>query len=94
MIRGRRGDPFGMPRVVNNGYGGEELGFAQMPGRIIMVHGYSKVWREIWMDGRRSATREPTTDHLTFTETIDDPAYYTQPFVLAKGAYTVGSRPG
>jgi hypothetical protein len=28
----------------------------------------------------------PDHNHLTFTETIDDPAYYTQSFVIAKGA--------
>jgi hypothetical protein len=135
-------DPFGIPRATNNQVG--ELGFAQMPGRIIMLHGYSKVWREIWMDGRplpknvghnggpssmvygysvghwegdntlvvdtigmddktwmdrrgyphsvdaHVVERYTRTDHdhMTFTETVDDPAYYTQPFVLAKNAYT------
>ena len=28
----------------------------------------------------------PDHNHLTFTETIDDPAYYTQSFIIAKGA--------
>jgi hypothetical protein len=137
-------DPFGMPRVVNNGYGGGGIGFAQMPDRIIMLHDYSKVWREIWMDGRPlpknvGHTGGPSSmiygysvghwegdntlvvdtigmddktwvdrrgyphsvdahvverytrtdhDHLTVTETLDDPVYYTQPFLLAKTAYT------
>jgi hypothetical protein len=27
-------------------------------------------------------------NHLTFTQTIDDPAYYKQSFVIAKGAMT------
>src|SRR5436190_3200125 len=45
-------DPFGMPRGVNNQYG--LFGFAQMPGRIIILNAYNRSWREVWMDGRRA----------------------------------------
>ncbi len=44
-------DPFGMPRSVNNQNG--TLGFAQMPGRIIILNGFNRGWREVWMDGRQ-----------------------------------------
>jgi hypothetical protein len=44
-------DPFGMPRSVNNQTG--QLGFAQMPDRIILMSGFQRNWREIWMDGRK-----------------------------------------
>jgi hypothetical protein len=44
-------DPFGMPRSVNNQNG--QLGFAQMPGRIIILSGFNRTWREVWMDGRK-----------------------------------------
>ena len=27
----------------------------------------------------------PDHNHLTFTETVEDPAYYTAPFLIAKG---------
>jgi hypothetical protein len=135
-------DPFGMPRSVNNQVG--ELGFAQMPGRIILMSGFNRIWREIWMDGRElpknigheggpstmlygysighwegdntlvveTAGMDERTwmdrrgyphsvdakvterytradyDHLSMTETVDDPAYYTQPsFIFAKLDY-------
>ena len=135
-------DPFGMPRSVNNQNG--QLGFAQMPGRIIILSGFSRTWREVWMDGRKppknvghengpsgmyngysvghwegdntlvvetvgmdektwmdrrgyphsvdaKVTERYTRtdyDHLSMTETVDDPAYYTQPsFILAKLDY-------
>ena len=134
-------DPLGMPRAANNQIG--IVGFAQMPGRIILLEGF-RMWREIWMDGRelpknvgheggysttyfgyskghwegdhtlvidtigmddstwvdrrgyphtvdaRVVERYTRTDfdHLDFTETVDDPAYYTQPFLLAKGTMT------
>jgi hypothetical protein len=133
-------DPFGMPRIANNWIG--QIGFAQMPGRIIILEGF-RTWREVWMDGRQlpknvgrkggpSTTvfgysaghwegdntlvvdtigmdddtwidrrgyphsidahvveryTRPDHNHLNFTETVDDPAYYTQSFVLAKSAY-------
>src|ERR1700719_1795001 len=44
-------DPFGMPRSVNNQTG--QLGFATMPGRIIIMSGFNRTWREVWMDGRK-----------------------------------------
>jgi hypothetical protein len=131
-------DPFGMPRSANNQIA--QLGFSQMPGRIIILEGF-RTWREVWMDGRQlpknigheggpSTTyfgyskghwegektlvvdtigmyektwvdrrgyphstdahvieRYTRTDHnhLTFTETVEDPAYYTEPFLIAKG---------
>jgi hypothetical protein len=135
-------DPFGMPRSVNNQTG--QLGFAQMPGRIILMSGFNRVWREVWMDGRQlpknighqggpstmlygysvghwdgdntlvveTAGMDERTwmdrrgyphsvdakvterytrtdfDHLSMTETVDDPAYYTQPsFLFAKLDY-------
>ena len=134
-------DPFGMPRIVNNQIG--QIGFSQMPDRVIILGYYSRIWREVWTDGRplpknvghkggpstmylgysvghwegdntfvvdtigmddktwvdrrgyphsvdahviERYTR-PDHDHLNFTETVDDPAYYTQSFVIAKGAY-------
>ena len=43
-------DPFGMPRVSNNEI--REIGFAQMPDRIIILENFGKVWREVWTDGR------------------------------------------
>jgi hypothetical protein len=134
-------DPFGMPRAANNQIA--QIGFAQMPGRIIILEGF-RTWREVWMDGRElpkkigheggpSTTwfgyskghwegdntlvvdtigmyektwvdrrgyphstdahvveRYTRTDHnnLTFTETVEDPAYYTEPFLIAKGSLT------
>jgi hypothetical protein len=134
-------DPFGMPRIVNNET--KEVGFAAMPDRVIILENYSKVWREVWTDGRQlpknighkggSSTmyfgysighwegdntfvvdtvgmddktwvdrrgyphsvdahvieRYTRTDHnhMNFTETLDDPEYYTQPFMIAKASY-------
>ena len=108
-----------------------------------IVENYEKVWREVWMDGRKppkNIGREggPSTmslgysvghwegdntlvvdtvgmddktwvdrrgyphsvdahvierytrtdhNHLSFTETLDDPAYYASPFVIAKHEY-------
>ena len=40
-------DPFGMPRSVNNQNG--LVGFAQMPGRIIILSGFNRAWREVWI---------------------------------------------
>jgi hypothetical protein len=132
-------DPFGMPRAANNQIG--QIGFAQMPGRIILLEGF-RMWREVWMDGRKppkdighsggpstmyfgysighwegdntlvvdtvgmddstwvdrrgyphsidahAIERYTRVDHndLTFTETVEDPTYYTQPFIIAKGS--------
>jgi hypothetical protein len=134
-------DPLGMPRIVNNE--SAEIGFAQMPGRIVILENFAKVWREVWTDGRplpknvghddgpstmwfgysvghwegdntlvvdtvgmdektwvdrrgyphstdahvvERYTR-PNHNNLNWTETMDDSAYYTKPFVIAKGAY-------
>lgn len=139
-------DPFGMPRSVNNQNG--QLGFAQMPGRILIVYGFNRIWREVWMDGRKPPKNighegGPSTmlygysigqwegnntlvvetvgmddktwmdrrgyphsvdakvterytradyDHLSMTENVDDPVYYTQsPFILAKTDYRLVS---
>src|SRR4029077_15528254 len=134
-------DPFGMPRIANNEIA--EIGFAQMPDRIIILENYESVWREVWMDGRQApknigkpagpspmirgysvghwqgdntlvvdtvgmdertwvdrrgyphsidahATETYTRvdhNHLNFTESLDDPTYYTKPFLLAKASY-------
>jgi hypothetical protein len=130
-------DPFGMPRSVNNQNG--QIGFAQMPGRILILSGFNRTWREVWMDGRKppknighedgpsvmyngysighwegdntlvvetvgidektwldrrgyphsvDAKVTERYNHLSMTETVDDPAYYTQPsFILAKLDY-------
>jgi hypothetical protein len=134
-------DPFGMPRSVNNQTG--QLGFATMPGRIILMSGFNRTWREIWMDGRKppanighegapsamyngysvghwegdstlvvetvgmdektwndrrgyphsvdaKVTERYTRtdhDHLSVTETIEDPAYYTAPVLWAKNDF-------
>ena len=43
-------DPFGFPRSANNETTG--ISFAQMPDRLVILTGYQKVWREVWMDGR------------------------------------------
>jgi hypothetical protein len=134
-------DPFGMPRVSNNEI--REIGFAQMPDRIIVLENFGKVWREVWTDGRplpknvghkgglgplwygysvghwqgdntlvvdtvgmdektwvdrrgyphtvdahvtETYTR-PDHNHLSFVETVDDPAFYTSSFILAKADY-------
>jgi hypothetical protein len=134
-------DPFGMPRIANNEIA--EIGFAQMPDRIIILENYESVWREVWMDGRQPPKNigkeggpspmlrgysvghwegdntlvvntvgmdektwvdrrgyphtvdakveerytRPDHNHLNFTESVDDPGYYTKPFLLAKAAY-------
>lgn len=135
-------DTFGMPREANNEV--LNIGFSTMPGRIIILENYQRVWREVWMDGRQlpkdagqrdsqyssrwygysvghwedphtlvvetkgmmpqswvdrmgyphSASAEVVeryarTDHnhLTMTETLNDPEYYTEPFVVAKDTY-------
>ena len=135
-------DPFGMPRSVNNQ--GGQLGFAQMPDRIIILIGFNRAWREVWIDGRQppknigheggpsamlngysvghwegdntlvvetvgmdertwmdrrgfphsvdaKVTERYTRsdfDHMSMTENVNDPVYYTQPsFILAKNDY-------
>lgn len=134
-------DPFGMPRVANNEV--REIGFAQMPDRVIILENFGKVWREVWTDGRplpknvghpgglgplwygysvghwqgdnvlivdtvgmddktwvdrrgyphtidahvtENYTR-PDHNHLNFTESMDDPAFYTNSFLIAKADY-------
>jgi hypothetical protein len=135
-------DPFGMPRSVNNMNG--SIGFSQMPDRIIIINGFNRAWREVWMDGRqlpkdfgkddgpsamvngysvghwegdntlvvetvgmdektwmdrrgyphsvdaKVIERYTRTDfdHMSMTETVDDPTYYTgAPFIFAKSDY-------
>ena len=43
-------DPFGMPRSAVNEIRG--ISFAEMPEKIIVLHQYNRVWRDVWMDGR------------------------------------------
>ena len=43
-------DPFGFPRSAVNEITG--IAFAQMPDKIIVLHQYNRIWREVWMDGR------------------------------------------
>jgi hypothetical protein len=43
-------DTFGFPRSAVNEIRG--ISFAQMPGKIVVLHNYNKVFREVWMDGR------------------------------------------
>jgi hypothetical protein len=43
-------DPFGFPRSVTNETRG--VAFATMPGRIVIMTQYQKIWRTVWMDGR------------------------------------------
>jgi hypothetical protein len=134
-------DPFGMPRVSNNEI--REIGFAQMPDRIIILENFGKVWREVWTDGRplpknvghpgglgplwygysvghwqgdstlivdtvgmdektwvdrrgyphtvdahvQETYTRPDHNHLNFVETVEDPAFYTSSFILAKANY-------
>lgn len=43
-------DTFGMPRIVNNEP--RNIGFATMPGRIVILENYGHIWREVWMNGQ------------------------------------------
>ncbi len=43
-------DPFGVPRGLVEEIRGVE--FAQLPGKIVVLHQYSRIWREVWIDGR------------------------------------------
>jgi hypothetical protein len=43
-------DPLGFPR--NAVYQSRGVAFAQMPGRMLVLSDFSRVWREIWTDGR------------------------------------------
>jgi len=134
-------DPFGFPRSATNETRG--IAFGQMPGRILILTQYEKVWREVWMDGRplpknvdtkggpdprmygysvghwdgdntlvvdttgvddktwidrrgyphtvdmHVEERYKRLDHndLELTVTIDDPKYYTKPFVIATNKF-------
>ena len=135
-------DSFGMPRIVNNEV--INIGFATMPGRVIILENYERIWREVWMDGRqlpkdpggresdysakwygysvghwedastlvvetngmkdrswvdrRGYPHSPSAEvterytridhnHLKMTETLNDPEYYTMPYVIAEATY-------
>ena len=43
-------DPFGFPRSSTNETRG--IAFAQMPGRLVILNMYQRVFRTVWMDGR------------------------------------------
>ena len=134
-------DPFGFPRSATNETRG--VSFAQMPGRIVIMTQYQKIWRQVWMDGRelpknvggkggpdprwygysaghwdgdftlvvntagvddkswvdrrgyphsvdmRVEERYIRVDHntLELTVTVDDPKFYTKPFVAATNRF-------
>jgi hypothetical protein len=43
-------DPLGFPRNVV--FETRGIAFATMPGKIVVLHQYQKIWRDVWMDGR------------------------------------------
>jgi hypothetical protein len=43
-------DPLGFPRNVIFELRG--IAFSTMPGKIVILHQYQKIWRDVWMDGR------------------------------------------
>ncbi len=43
-------DPFGFPRSTVTQI--RFVGFAQMPGRMVVLDSYERIWRDVWMDGR------------------------------------------
>jgi hypothetical protein len=43
-------DPLGFPRSAVNEIRG--ISFAEMPNKIVVMHQYNRLWREVWMDGR------------------------------------------
>jgi len=43
-------DPFGFPRSATTETRG--ISFAQMPGRMVIMTQYGRIWRTVWMDGR------------------------------------------
>ena len=53
-------DPLGFPRNVINETRG--MRFAQLPDRMIVLHQYQRVWREIWTDGRELPKSIDTKD--------------------------------
>lgn len=44
-------DPMGFPRGAVNEIRG--ISFAEMPNKIVIMHQYNRIWREVWMDGRQ-----------------------------------------
>ena len=48
---------YGMPRSAVNELRG--VSFAQMPGKIVILDQYNRLWRDIWMDGHAPAGRYP-----------------------------------
>jgi hypothetical protein len=43
-------DPLGLPR--NLVFETRGIAFATMPGKVVVLHQYQKVWRDVWTDGR------------------------------------------
>jgi hypothetical protein len=43
-------DPFGIPRGLVEETRG--VAFSQMAGKIVVLHQYQRIWRDVWMDGR------------------------------------------
>jgi hypothetical protein len=47
-------DPFGFPRSAVEEV--REITFAQMANKMLVLHGYQRVWRDVWTDGRELPT--------------------------------------
>jgi hypothetical protein len=62
-------DPLGFPRNIVFEIRG--LDFATMPGRIVILHQYQRIWREVWMDGRSLPTNVGSTE-----KDAPDPRYF------------------
>ena len=62
-------DPFGFPRSAVNEITG--IAFAQMPDKIIVLHQYNRIWREVWTDGRELPKNVGGTG-----KDAPDPRYY------------------
>jgi len=43
-------DPLGFPRSVVDQTRG--IAFGEMPGKVLILDQYNRIWREVWMDGR------------------------------------------
>jgi hypothetical protein len=43
-------DPYGFPRSVTEELRG--IAFSQMPNKMVVLHQYQRVWRDVWTDGR------------------------------------------
>lgn len=56
-------DPLGVPR--NLSFETRGLSFTTMPERIILLHQYQKVWRDVWMDGRELPKKFDTRDGVS-----------------------------